>query len=977
MAREMTEGELTKVRSDYQASKLFLAIHNPAIVFQCQVNQTFDSLDRVVEVAYDNATGDYADIIPGMTAWVGSSAGAWDLGQVRVRKDATSNTLYVGENADVAWGDNVHLTVVDEFGIWARHPRVTDDAVFMDWDIAYDDQHENCAPVPIFEHQVLWLTGASVSTDIPASDSWCPSDGAKSYLWTSSGGTLTNETTDTVTFEATEAGTYRIGCTVTVGGVSKTGYRYVFVYDADNQPFQFSPRNTPNGSYSRGGWEMGVNISDSTADLSFIRDRALCILFSIDYYDAVEGSIGPVAGSENIICMGWIAGESISVNPVQGTASFDIQGPQAWIGTLEEFIDGIETTAGTPTAWTNITNLTVDKALWHLITWRSTLSTMMSVYLTDDTRQALALQTGNGNLWSQIERNAAAIAAAPCCDRYGRLFVRINPQLIPLADRGDIPVVMELTKKDWQGEINVIRNVVSKNSQIVLSGVKYETGTEGSAFFSLSPGHTFKRFGSTTSVERLLLSSQEQANELAGIMLGWMNHEYDFEIQGAGNNRFIDVTPEQYLAIDITPADNNRGISYNGNIVIREVSLELREKEDFIHPVWVGEQESVAENSTDGDVPDVDDWDSTVEIDIDLPDLPDDTVVVTTDPTIIPTNQPKVVVGYSSNHGVFYTRDFDSEFPTWYLMNEGLPDADKLSIGRMVVTPGGQIYICAGSPTVFDYGWDRVYVADAVGGAWRVLFRGEDIPEPDSIILGIGVNPLGVDSVAIWGGRPYTTPGDYDSSGYLATGSSAGVSVHAPTDVVIIARESEIIRNNTGGWTILGSLHVPGNDEYYIHVTASGVLVDFDVITGGNGGAHNGGAACGTIDKVYQWSISTTNGFVELIGTSQNRLSDFSPGNVYGLSMSPTGTVGIGSDFITLVPYRTTDGGATWEAISDTVPVGSSVWENCKDDYRWIFGGGMTIKLTMDQGDTAPINKASNLTVIAPLVNVTGLRFIE
>ena len=190
MARSMTVGELAKVRSSFQSSKLYLAIHNPTIIFQCQTNQEFASLDRVVEVAYDNATGDYADILPGMTVWIGSTAGAWDLGQVRARKTATSGLLYVGENADVTWANDVHITVVDEFGIWARHPRVVSDTeIYMDWDVEYDDQHENCAPVPIFEHQVLWLTGASVTADLDAGGSWCPTAGAKSYLWTASGGT--------------------------------------------------------------------------------------------------------------------------------------------------------------------------------------------------------------------------------------------------------------------------------------------------------------------------------------------------------------------------------------------------------------------------------------------------------------------------------------------------------------------------------------------------------------------------------------------------------------------------------------------------------------------------------------------------------------------------------------------------------------------------------------------------------------------
>lgn len=968
MARAMTAGELTKVRSGFQASKLYLAIHNPEVVFQCRVNQTFTSLDRVVEVAYDNATGDYTDILPGMTAWVGTSAGSWDLGQVRIRKNATSGVLYVGENADVAWGDDAYITVVDEFGMWARHPRVLSDSeIYMDWDVEYDDQHENCAPVPIFEHQVLWLTGASVETDLDAGDSWCPTAGSKSYLWTASGGTLTNETTATPTFEATAAGVYRIGCTVTVGSASKTGYRYIFVFDDENMPFEFIPRGLPGGSYDRGGWEMSVSVTGDAA-LSVVRDRALCILFSLDYYDAVEGSIGPVAGSENIIFVGWISGESLNINPVQSAASFDIQGPHSFISTLEEFIDGIETTAGTPDAWTNIQNLTVDKCLWHLITWRSTLSTMMSVYLTDDTRQARALQTGNGDLWSQISRNAAAIAARPCCDRYGRLFVRINQQLIPEADRTGIPDVMTMTKEDWQGEIRVGRNVVSRNSQVVLSGVKYETGTEGSALFSLSPGHTFKRFGSTTTVERLLLSSQEQANELAGLLLGWMNHEYDFEITVAGNNRFVDITPEQYISVNIQPEDNNRGITYEGRVVVREVSLEWREKESFLHPIWVGEQESFPENSTDGDVPEIDDWDSTIPDLPDLPDLPDDDLVILDDPTIAPANQPKVVVGSSASHGVFYTRDFDADSPTYYLMNEGfLSTDDKENIRKMIVTPNGAIWIlCHGA-------FQRIYRAAGVGGAWQLMVDGDDMTYP--LIIGMGYNPLVSEQIAF----ALTDTGSFGVSSaefYLA--NSGGYTKTA--DFLAGGAHLGDISFLGSNWFFCNQHGLFGNVWFYKFSAAGAIITSADITTNpGQSPATRFLSPLAT--TLFQRDSSGAGGWNILnpstLAATRHTDLTFSM-NFQGVSFSPTGQIGMGSSTETNTPpYKSDDSGATWSNIGSVLSTGSDIWENCGDNFRWIFGGGMTIKLTMDAGESVPINKTGNLTVIAPLVDVTGLKFIE
>jgi hypothetical protein len=77
-----------------------------------------------------------------------------------------------------------------------------------------------------------------------------------------------------------------------------------------------------------------------------------------------------------------------------------------------------------------------------------------------------------------------------------------------------------------------------------------------------------------------------------------------------------------------------------------------------------------------------------------------------------------------------------------------------------------------------------------------------------------------------------------------------------------------------------------------------------------------------------------------------------------------------------ITPMRTSDGGATWGTAAGVIPVGSSVWENCSDDFRWIFGGGTVIRLTMDWGATY-INKMGSLPQVAPLINIIGIRFIE
>ena len=73
-----------------------------------------------------------------MTVYIGTSAGARDLGIVRVRKAWTSSIAYIGETSEIAWANDLYVTVVDDFRIWRRdiYP-LDDDPNLVDYEIAY------------------------------------------------------------------------------------------------------------------------------------------------------------------------------------------------------------------------------------------------------------------------------------------------------------------------------------------------------------------------------------------------------------------------------------------------------------------------------------------------------------------------------------------------------------------------------------------------------------------------------------------------------------------------------------------------------------------------------------------------------------------------------------------------------------------------------------------------------------------------
>ena len=147
-------GQLELLRSFSQTSKMFLVVQQPEIwegslygeefLWYCQVNGAVVA-DPVVQLTVDNG-GPNATLLDGMTVLVGTSPGAWDKGMVRLRIDQNVTpatvALTIAPISEIDFEDNDYITVLDEFRLWVRYPRVTEaDGVlawFKDWDVTWD-----------------------------------------------------------------------------------------------------------------------------------------------------------------------------------------------------------------------------------------------------------------------------------------------------------------------------------------------------------------------------------------------------------------------------------------------------------------------------------------------------------------------------------------------------------------------------------------------------------------------------------------------------------------------------------------------------------------------------------------------------------------------------------------------------------------------------------------------------------------------
>lgn len=576
---EIPGASLTKLRSDGQHSRNYLCIPQPATVLTASLSALPTSTGgAVADLPITVVSGSIANVLPDMTCLVMNSAETALLGIVRIRKAPITGTLYISEDnyeTSRRWVVGNHLVVLDEFCLWPRHLRVVDeDTFYADWDVAYSDQHAHPDPVIRLGPPVIpvWKSGATVAVPFDGSESAIPfgSDTIASWAWTAGAGSVANDTTHSPTVTLSATGRVRVKAQAT-SSASKVWSRYAYIeaYDANRMPItEFEITSAPEASSEGGGWSFGVRMYGE-AGITTVRDRALVCLWSDDYYLNVKESLGPVANRNQIIAWGWIAGETIEWDADGGFVTFEVKGGDHWLGACASYPVGVEDTdyadngGGAPNRWTEIEDLTVDKAVWHYCHWRTTIDRVCDVRFSGDTRGAAQIASAASNLWAQLQDLAlATLLALPAFDRFGRLFIECNQQHVPIDERDDIPVVIDLTTDDhYQVEIN--RRIMPRYAQVAISGVYFANGY-AVPMGAYAPGKTPIAPAEEGPLEEteLVMGSQTDANEWAGLIAG--SGEGDPEsavINIPRNYRWFDIAPHTWITLTVASADTERGIT--------------------------------------------------------------------------------------------------------------------------------------------------------------------------------------------------------------------------------------------------------------------------------------------------------------------------------------------------------------------------------------------------------------------------------
>lgn len=981
MTRAITNPEKALIRSPGDFSALYLGVFFPHTIYTARLASLPSSNDEVAQISFNTGSGTLANVKPDMTLWVSAVGyGKYDLGMARIRKAPIAGTFYIGEQSGIAWSSACYLTVMDDFDLKAKHVRMSGSTPYMDYDVAYSDQHENFKPVPVIGgHAVAELTGATVDVQIGAESgtaSWVIDSSITSLTWDVPNSVSiddANAINPIVTFNA--AGWYPCYCTVLAdNGASKVGVRYVYIWDQAHPPLTVFQLKDCSEDYPSGGMSFTVTLQDQ-ADISEIQDRALCILFGVhrygNYKNSMVESIGPMTSDQNkVIAVGRIAKESMRFDHEAGEVEFTVQGYHFWFEKIKGFPDGLRFKTGKAAAWTDMPALTVDRMIWHLLEWRSTATTMMDVILTGDPRYASELSSPAQNLMAQMQEMAfTSILANVHIDSFGRFYMEIDPQITPDVDR-TWPTVTTLTKQDIQGEIEFERVTVPDIAQVDLSGVAVNSSGKGKSYFSLAPGHVFDDYGETDVRDYLLLADQSQSNQLAGLFLGWQQNEYpSVSITLSGWNPLITCFPNQFVRLAIDTTDTPRGVSFDSNFIPRRRSLSYDAKSGVIEVKLDLEAETFQKQAITGDTPPsgTDGFPPLPP----LPPLPPIPVIVPGISTLTD-GGPKRVLIHDADKGLIATDNFNATSPSWYTVNAGLTEAQYQGINKVIVTPGGQVYVAWRIENAF-VGDPFIARAEAIGQPFVIIedeasiaakFPGYDNPYYG--VAGIGVHPNQPDTVFyLVGAQVSSSP---IARSYLGIN---GVFTEGE-DTPLHVQGWKSISYGKGKWRMTSA---PGFDPQMWIFTADATAID-DIIW---------------MDSIYlephipiSDSGDTIHGYYDggsVIEIGRNNGSSFdhpAGTEVYftddrgKLACDPTGMYMMADQGFTTRRGKSSDGGATWATPGASLPVVGAPYYvfayagGVGVASRWIAGQSV-IKYSEDFG-TNWIDKAGNIGDIVTIV---------
>lgn len=565
--------QLEQLRTRPQSTQLHLSIFQPVAIFKAQINDA--SITRGARtITYDSVTlGSSAVIESGMTLLIGTTAGARDVGKIRVRS-ANGSAITVSENSNIEWSDNLHLTVLKYWELWPVFPRIvlnpaneSDSIFYKDYDIPYTNENSILGTYPcagphraIFKGSQIYYSSTGTHNLLGES---------LTYSWTFEGGSPSSSTSadpGNVTYNTPGHYVTKLQITSSSGAVDTT-YRYVSVYDREGEG-----TNTPvikweltnlGGSRDEGGYKASFKVYENIP----ITENAVVVLFADDFYGNTSVSLGGnYQNAEKIFWVGYVIDGSVHYNYQHSYVEFSASSISELMKSSLGFSVSVESVAN-PDRWYKLLDMDCRRALYHYLRWHTTALSIADFQFIGDDRKIQFFDADRASMYDAIDnlmRNT--LIGKSVADRQGKMWMEVDARAYS-NPTGSFSSVMEITNRDWMNQPSIEEQFSDRLSFLEYGGIAYSgvyTGTF-SALLASGPGSAPSFRGRIDTQQGLALLGQAQLNELVGNV--WANENADYpkiSMEMGIGTRNLDIAPQETVGVHILAGDTVRNQVIDG-----------------------------------------------------------------------------------------------------------------------------------------------------------------------------------------------------------------------------------------------------------------------------------------------------------------------------------------------------------------------------------------------------------------------------
>lgn len=542
--------DLVLLRTSVNKVTPYLSVLQPVALLTALVNNG-SAARGMRTIAYDTGSGSgFATIEAGQTLEVDTADGTF---RTRIKSVTSGNqsagVLEIDENP-ISWLNNQVIRVIHSYDIQPIPPVIRGQVFMKFYDDIYVLQNEEPPPVAIIgSHLAGFLSAGSIVFQLNSSSSYAIANGAtiSSRVWScvhmgggTTGITFSSTTTANPTITLTVAGQYWLKCIVTdSNGKTQSTYRAIFIYDASNLPYKNFSIQSLTGDWSSGGWRASI-VPFGDVTLADFPDRTLCLLWYVGHFGATETYVDLWdINADNVIMGGYIRqdNDTDQFNTGTGNVSFDVTTPESVLDNISELGSVSLNAVANPDVWYEYASwMTTGRSIHHLVKYHSygILQVWDVLGLTDDSRGVLNTDFTEGSLLQQINGLAFSrgIYAKMICDRFGRLHLVKDSNILNTANRAALDTVMTILEADISSVVSVVREPEENVTFGELNGFSFD-GATSTPFISILPGYRESsvsyimpnlRGSGTLSIGNQILSSQTDSNVRIGRVLAQINN---------------------------------------------------------------------------------------------------------------------------------------------------------------------------------------------------------------------------------------------------------------------------------------------------------------------------------------------------------------------------------------------------------------------------------------------------------------------